>query len=133
MSQVYARPALLSGRDKFCMCQLVVRGRQGIHQNRRERDVWGNKGDLHLGNTCHKRGSLELNDYSCFSGETSAGMYKVKEAKEKSCSDFLASHQRKCDCALAAMATWRFSSRLKVMKSLLVDTEYKPLQSVQLS
>jgi hypothetical protein len=57
-------------------------------------------------------------------------MYKLKEAMEKFCSDLLASHQRKCDCALAGMATWRFSYRRKVMESLLVGTGYKPLQSV---
>jgi hypothetical protein len=33
-------------------------------------------------------------------------------------------------CALAGMATLRFSSRQKVMKSLLVGTRYKPLKSV---
>jgi hypothetical protein len=27
-------------------------------------------------------------------------MYKLKEAIEKFCSDFLASHQKKCDCTL---------------------------------
>jgi hypothetical protein len=35
-------------------------------------------------------------------------MYKLMEAIEKFCSDLLASHRRKCDCALAGMATWRF-------------------------
>jgi hypothetical protein len=35
------------------------------------------------------------------------GMYKLMEAMEKCCSDILASHQRKCDCALVGMATWR--------------------------
>jgi hypothetical protein len=28
-------------------------------------------------------------------------MYKLKEAMEKFCSDLLASHQRKCDCAFS--------------------------------
>jgi hypothetical protein len=32
------------------------------------------------------------------------GMYKLKEAMEKFCSDLLASHQKKYDCALAGMA-----------------------------
>jgi hypothetical protein len=64
------------------------------------------------------------------SGETLVGMYKLKEAIEKFCSDLLASHRRKCDCALADMATWRFFSQQKVMESLLVGTGYKPLQSV---
>jgi hypothetical protein len=57
-------------------------------------------------------------------------MYKLKEAIEKFCSDLLASHRRKCDCALAGVATWRFFSRRKVMESLLMDTGYKSLQSV---
>jgi hypothetical protein len=34
--------------------------------------------------------------YNCPSGETSVGMYKLKEDMEKSCSDHLAIHQRKC-------------------------------------
>jgi hypothetical protein len=67
---------------------------------------------------------------NCSSGETSVGMYKLKEAIEKFCIDLLASHRRKCDCALAGMATWRFFSCRKVMESLLVGTGYKPLQSV---
>jgi hypothetical protein len=57
-------------------------------------------------------------------------MYKLKEAIEKFCSDLLASHQRKCDCAIAGMATWKFFSHRKVMESLLVGTGCKPLQSV---
>jgi hypothetical protein len=57
-------------------------------------------------------------------------MYKLKEDMEKFSSDLLASHQRKCDCALAGMATCRFSSHRKVMESVLVGTGYKPLQSV---
>jgi hypothetical protein len=39
------------------------------------------------------------------SGETSVGMYKLKEAMEKFCSDPLAAHPWKCDCGLAAVAT----------------------------
>jgi hypothetical protein len=38
-------------------------------------------------------------------GETSVGMYKLNEDLEKFCSDLLASHQRKCDYALASMTT----------------------------
>jgi hypothetical protein len=57
-------------------------------------------------------------------------MYKLKEVIEKFYSDLLASHRRKCDCALVGMATWRFSSRRKVMESLVVGTGYKSLQSV---
>jgi hypothetical protein len=89
----------------------------------------GERGDLLFGTTWHKRGSLELME-NWSSGETSVGMYKLKESMEKFCSDLLASHQRKCDCALAGMATWRFSSHRKLMQSLLMGTRYKPLQSV---
>jgi hypothetical protein len=39
------------------------------------------------------------------SDETSVGMSEVKEAMEKFCSDLLATHQRKCECALVGMAT----------------------------
>jgi hypothetical protein len=67
---------------------------------------------------------------NCSSGEISVGMYKLKEDMKKFCSNLLATHQRKCVCALAGMATWRFSSHRKVMESLLVDIGYKPLQSV---
>jgi hypothetical protein len=52
------------------------------------------------------------------------GMYKLNEAIEKFCSDLLASHRRKCDCALVGMATWRFFSHRKVMESLLMGTGY---------
>jgi hypothetical protein len=51
-------------------------------------------------------------------------MYKLNEAIEKFCSDHLASHRRKYDCALAGMATWGFFSCRKVMESLLVGTGY---------
>jgi hypothetical protein len=64
---------------------------------------------------------------NCSSGEASVGMYNLKEAIEKFCSDLLASHQRKCDCALVGMAIWRFFSHQKVMESLVVGTRYKPL------
>jgi hypothetical protein len=57
-------------------------------------------------------------------------MYKMKEAMEEFCSDLLTAHQWMCVCALTGMATWRFFSRRKVMKSLLVSTWYKPLQSI---
>jgi hypothetical protein len=67
---------------------------------------------------------------NCSSTETLVGMYKLKEAMKKFCSDLLASHQRKCDSALAGMATWRLSSCRKVMKSLLVGKGNKPLQSI---
>jgi hypothetical protein len=67
---------------------------------------------------------------SCSSSETSVGVYKLKEAMEKFCSDLLASHQRKYEYALAGMVAWRFSSRWKVMGSLLVGIGYKPLQNI---
>jgi hypothetical protein len=47
----------------------------------------------------------------------------------KACSVLLAAHQMKCACALAGMATWRFSSHQKVMKSLCVGTWHNPLHS----
>jgi hypothetical protein len=47
----------------------------------------GNRGDLLIRTTRHKRGSLELNGYNCSSDETLVGMYKLKEAMEKACSD----------------------------------------------
>jgi hypothetical protein len=68
---------------------------------------------------------------NCSNSEISVGMYKLKEAMKEFCSDLLASHQRKCDCSLMGMATWRFSSHRKVMESLLVGIGYKPLQSVK--
>jgi hypothetical protein len=70
------------------------------------------------------RGGLSHLMENCSSGETSVDMYKLKEAIEEFCSDLLASHQRKCDYALAGMATWRFFSHQKVMESLLVGTGY---------
>jgi hypothetical protein len=66
-----------------------------------------NKGDLLIGTTRHKRGSLEMNGYNFSSDETSVGMYKLKEAMKKSCSDLLAIHQRKCT-----------HGRMKILKSL---------------
>jgi hypothetical protein len=57
-------------------------------------------------------------------------MYKLKEAMEEFCRDILATHQKKCVCALAGMETWRFFSHRKMMKSLLVGKGYKPLQGV---
>jgi hypothetical protein len=57
-------------------------------------------------------------------------MYKLKEAMKKFCIDLLVAHERNCDWDLVGMATQRFSSHQEVMESLLVDTGYKPLQSV---
>jgi hypothetical protein len=76
------------------------------------------------------RGGLQRFMENCSSGETSVGMYKLKEAMEKFCSDLLTPTPKKCDCALAGMATWRLFSHLKVMDSLLVGIGKKPLQSV---
>jgi hypothetical protein len=42
----------------------------------------GERGDLFLRYTRHKRGSPKING-KFFSGETSMGMYKLKEAKER--------------------------------------------------
>jgi hypothetical protein len=64
------------------------------------------------------------------SGEISVGMYKLRKTMKEFYSDLLAAHQRKCIYTLAGMATWTFFSRQKVMKSLLVLTGYKSLQSV---
>jgi hypothetical protein len=41
----------------------------------------GEQGELLLGSTRHKRGSLEFIG-NCSSGETSVGMYKLKEVME---------------------------------------------------
>jgi hypothetical protein len=57
------------------------------------------------------RGGLWSSMANCSSGQTSVGMYKLKEAMKKFYCDLLDSHQRKCECALAGMATWRLSSR----------------------
>jgi hypothetical protein len=51
-----------------------------------------------------RRGLYSLME-NCSSGETLVGMYKLKDAIEKFCSDLLGAHQRKCACALAGMAT----------------------------
>jgi hypothetical protein len=85
---------------------------------------------IYSGDPHGTRGGLQSLMENCSSGETSVGMYKLKEVMEKFYSNLLASHQRKCDCALAGMITWRFSSRRKVMESLLIGIVYKPLQSV---
>jgi hypothetical protein len=92
-------------------------------------EMGGERGDLFLRSTRHKRGLKCLME-NCSRGETSVGMYKLKEAKEKFYSDILASHRRKCDCALAGLATWRFFSHRKVIESLLMDTGYRHLQSI---
>jgi hypothetical protein len=84
----------------------------------------GEREGLLFRSTWHKREFLEFNGENCSSDETSVGMYKLKEVIEKFCSDLLASHRRKCDCALAGMAIWRFFSRRNVMESLLMGTGY---------
>jgi hypothetical protein len=53
-------PNLVSGRDLFYTSQTVVRGRL-VYVGIAESEVGGERGDLFLGSTRHKRGSLELN------------------------------------------------------------------------
>jgi hypothetical protein len=60
MSQVWAWPDLVSGRDQFCMCQTVVRGRL-VYAGITGSEMGGERGDLFLRSTRHKRGSLEFN------------------------------------------------------------------------
>jgi hypothetical protein len=55
----------------------------------------GNRGDLLLGTTWHKRGASRGEWYNSSRDETSMIMYKLKEGMEKSYSDLLAIHQRK--------------------------------------
>jgi hypothetical protein len=95
MSQVWAWPSLVSGRDQFCMCQMVVRGRRGICQNRWKRDVWGT-GGIYSSEPRGTRGGASRGEwYNSSRDETSMIMYKLKEGMEKSYSDLLAIHQRK--------------------------------------
>jgi hypothetical protein len=122
MSHVWARPNLVSGRDQFCTCQTVVQGRL-VYVGIIGSEMGGERGDLFLASTRHKRGSLEFNGKLLYRWNFS-GMYKLKKAIEKFCSDLLASHRRKCDYALVDMAIWRFFSRRKVMESLLMGTGY---------
>jgi hypothetical protein len=60
MSQVWARPDLVSGRDQFCTCQMVVQGRL-VYAGVTGSEMSGERGDLLFGSTGHKRGSLEFN------------------------------------------------------------------------
>jgi hypothetical protein len=75
------RPNLVSGRDLICTCQTVVRGRL-VYAGITGSEMGGERGDLFLGYTRHQRGSPEING-KFFSGETSMGMYKLKEAIER--------------------------------------------------
>jgi hypothetical protein len=59
-SQVWARPDLVSGRDQFCTCQTVVWGRL-VYDRIAGSEMGGERGELLLGSTWHKRGSLEFN------------------------------------------------------------------------
>jgi hypothetical protein len=59
-SQVSARPDLVSGRDQFCTCQTVVRGRL-IYVGIIRSEMGGERGDLLFESTRHKRRSLEFN------------------------------------------------------------------------
>jgi hypothetical protein len=60
MSQVWAWSDLVNGRDQFCTCQTVVRGRL-VYARIAESEMGGEQGDLLLGTTWHKRRSLEFN------------------------------------------------------------------------
>jgi hypothetical protein len=60
MSQVWAWPNLVSGRDQFCACQTVVRGRL-VYTGITGSEMGGERGDLLFGSTWNKRGSLEFN------------------------------------------------------------------------
>jgi hypothetical protein len=54
------RPDLVSGRDQFYMCQTVVSGRL-VYAGITGSEMGGERGELLLGSTRHKRGSLEFN------------------------------------------------------------------------
>jgi hypothetical protein len=121
-SQVWARPGLVSDRDQFkhvkWWCEEC-----GIHQNGQEWDVWWIEG---YSSEPRHRGVSRVQwlippmmkpPWACTSWSKSW----------KSYSDLLVTHPRKCSCALADMVTWVFSSRWKVMKSLLMGTWHKNL------
>jgi hypothetical protein len=54
------RPDLLSGRDQFCTCQMVVRGKLGYARIAGS-EMGGEQGNLFFESTRDKRGSLEFN------------------------------------------------------------------------
>jgi hypothetical protein len=55
------RSDLVNGRDQFCTCQTVVRGRL-VYARITESEMGGERGDLLCGITRHKGGgSLEFN------------------------------------------------------------------------
>jgi hypothetical protein len=60
MSHVWAQPDLVSGRDQFCTCQMVVQGRLLYIEIARS-EMGGKRGDLFLGSTMHKGESVEFN------------------------------------------------------------------------
>jgi hypothetical protein len=60
MSLVGAQANIVSGRDQFCMCQTVVRGRL-VYSRIAGSKMGGERGDLFLGSTRHKQGPLEFN------------------------------------------------------------------------
>jgi hypothetical protein len=83
--------------------------------------------------TRHKRGSLVGCGTLTRPVKPQWIRYKIVEIIEKSCSDFLASHQRKCECA---WPTWRNGdvSHLEIGDEITIHGEYvQPLQSVNLS
>jgi hypothetical protein len=59
-SKVWAWPDLVSDKDKFCMCQIVVWGRL-VYAEIAESEMGSEWGELPFGSTWHKRGSLEFN------------------------------------------------------------------------
>jgi hypothetical protein len=67
------------------------------------------------------------------SSETSKCTVKLGEAIEKSCSDLLASHPRKCECAWPAWQNGDIS-HLEIGDEITTHGEcVQPLQSVKLS
>jgi hypothetical protein len=61
MSQVWAWPNLVSGRDQFCTCQTVVQGRL-LYARIAGSEMGRERGHLLLGSTRHQRGSPDFNE-----------------------------------------------------------------------
>jgi hypothetical protein len=60
MSQVWAQPDLVSGRDQFYTCQMVVLVRL-VYARITGSEMGGERGDLLFRSTRHMRVSLEFN------------------------------------------------------------------------
>jgi hypothetical protein len=58
--QLWVRLDLVSGRDQFSTWQTVVH-RRLVYDRITGRELGGEQGDLLLGSTGHKRGSVEFN------------------------------------------------------------------------